>query len=450
MSQVATPPVVPSTTDDANRKRKERAELSGGEPPAKFSKTSEKVVPSVVMVDFGNNPSSQTAQQPQVAEQQPKVQPPPVKQQAKPEQPAQPQQAKPEQQAQPQQQQSQTASNPPPMRVVASRIPWKLLNNRALLKKVLQANRVNQYGAAYVSIDVPTLEAETGMQFNLAPYNHIKIEGPWMRNIFGFSTKTVGNNTSHSCNLDISDAMVDPDVLEFAQFLALFDEVVLELCLKLSLDSDYVQQQVDWMDDCKDEAEDEDGTTKVNVDKMRRKVARYFHGSLRCSNKVRSNRDEFKPITWNKDSQRFVVPNIYWFRTKIKGKKNNDKLMDVAVYADGDPPRRVFYMDEPSLLDARKSFVKPQLEMPALNFVQKEWFATWVTRKVLYRDAAKAAEEAEAADNLADFEGMAGQPVQTSDAELRAIAQREADFLKQQQNVDSVAAQMTVDDDGGF
>ena len=420
--------------DDATRKRKaEDANIE--QPAAKFSKSKTgKVVPSVVLVDMGGASSS-------------------VNDAADAQSQHQAQESAQTQQQQQQQQQPKPAAlmqptSAPMMRREDKRVPWKLLNNRALLKKVLKANKVNQYGAAYVSIDVPTLEAELGMRFNLAPYNHLKIEAPYMRNIFGFSSKTVGTNTSHSCNLDIGDSTVDPDVIEFAQFLALVDEISLEICVKLTLESEYVQKQVDWIEDC--EEVDESGKKTVNMQKLRRKVGRYFHGSLRCSSKVRGDGEKFQPVRWNEETGKYVVPNIYWFRTKIKGKKANEKLMDIAVYCDEDPPRRVFYMDEPSLIEPRKSLVKPQLELPAFNFVQKEWYCTWVTRKVLFKDAAKAVEEAEAADDCADFEGMAGQPMQTSEAELRAIAKREAEFLQQQQNIDSVTSQMTVDDDGGF
>lgn len=410
-----------TTTESASANKRTFAQsndTSAIEPTPKFSKsnTSSKVVPNVVAVDFGSEQTTQAAQQQQQqttgtggAEQ--KVQ--------------------------------KTFATAGSEQAVATSLDYKKINNREALERVLRVQKFNKKNAAYIAVDVRAYKEITGISVKLDQYNHLSVKGPMMANIFGISSRTVQGKTTHSINYGISDCSADTDVLEFANFLALLDNVLIDKCVDLVLESADIRNAVDWVEESKD-----DETGKINKKKLRRKVAKNFNGALRTSKKAMQD-PEFRPVEMVSENKA-NIPDCFWFRTKIRANSSCDQLLDLMCFTDDEPPQMVFYNEIKELYNARETYVKPQLEMPAIYFTQKELWATWVTRKikVQIKNLHAGGDEPQAA--VDDF-GSNGAPVVFSQADCDAVRRQEEALRAQIENGSIIAGQtVTEGDDGGF
>jgi hypothetical protein len=375
--------------DQTNGKRKQRTDDDASESgsKSKFANT-KAAVPRIVMVDMNGDQLPQEAVAPVTA---------PTSE-------------------------TQIAQSPVEKKV-ANKVDWRKINNREILYKLIKTTPLKK-GQAYVSFDVQEYERITGQRVSLGVYNHLKIEGPWMQNIFGISTRTTGTNTTHTINYDIKDCSQDSEVQEFAQFLALCDEIALEHAIKLAQASDEVARDTDWIEDSKKE----DGT--LDEARFRKKVAKNFNGTLRCSAKFAADKEKFAPVRWDDKLQRFVVPDAWFFRSKIRSKKNNDRLLDLTCHTDEQVPQAVFYMSEPALLADHASYCKPQIEFSSISFVGKEFYPTWVTQKFRFRTKEKLNQHANS--DAADYDDMAA-PVHASIENQRKLLEEEKRYLEKVQ-----------------
>lgn len=409
MSNVA----MQSSASSSTTMKREREEDTGFVPPtAKFSKTSNKVVPKVVKVDLDS--------------------PPPASAQAI------------------------AVSVPRQIRTAVPRkVNWRQINNRDILRRLLMApQNMTSKGSAYTRFDTVAYQREFGETIDLSPYQHLKVEGPWMLNIFGLSSREYQGKITHSVCYSTNDASMDAEVTEFAQFLALVDEVTLEHCVRGAVEWEVMQKNQAvklWIETCTDETIDPNtGNTikKINYKRLTNMVSRFFEGALRVSNKVREDKTKFRPVQWNDEAQCYAIPDHFFLKTKVHGKRNNDRLMEVSVFnQDGQP---VFYGAEPALKEERATFVKPQLELPSYNFAQGKFYVTWVTNCFKFKPVQTAAAVAEQCSDTCDFDDQEA-PVIADPSAVAAVRAEEIKFAKS----DPLAA-MAVDGDdygndhGGF
>lgn len=304
-----------------------------------------------------------------------------------------------------------------------NKVDWRKINNRELLFKLIKVTPLKK-GQSYISFDVAQYENLTGQRVNLGQYNHLKVEGPWMQNIFGISSSTQGNGTQHTINYDIKDSSQDSEVHEFAQFVALCDEVALEQCIRMTLACDDPALK-DWVDENK-----ADNNDVIDEAKLRKKVTRFFNGALRCPKTSKTN-PLYKPvpIQYNEASKRYVIPDNYFFRNKIRGKKGNDKALDIVCHTDEPVPRPIFYANEQALFTDHASYCKPQIEFSSICFVQKEFHSIWVTNKFRFRTKKSLNAAANANPDAADYDDMKA-PVHASVEAQRQVQEEERSYLE--------------------
>lgn len=306
---------------------------------------------------------------------------------------------------------------------VYNKVDWRKINNRDTLFKLIKVTPLKK-GQSYISFDVSEYERITGQRVNLGQYNHLKVEGPWMQNIFGISSSTQGNGTQHTINYDIKDTSQDSEVLEFAQFVALCDEIALEQCIKMTVNSDEKTLK-EWVDEIKG-----DNNDVIDEAKLRKRVTRFFNGALRCP-KTSKTDEKYKPvpIQYNAASKRYVIPDNYYFRNKIRGKKGNDKALDIVCHTDEPVPRPVFYANEPALYADHASYCKPQMEFSSICFVGKEFHSIWVTNKFRFRTKKNLNAAANANPHAADYDDMKA-PVHASIEAQRQVQEEEQRYLE--------------------
>lgn len=388
------------------------------DPSPKFSKSnaSNKVVPTVVAVDMGSPVSEQPVPQQQKNEQQEQQQALSFSARVA----------------------ATAATATPKERVVANRLDWKLINNRAALERVLVVQKMvfkpQKGGASYIAVDTAAYKDITGQHVQLGEHNHFKVRGPYMLNIWGISSQEVGGNVSHSVAFDIKDGSKDFEVQEFAQFLALVDDVILSKCVALSINSKEIRDSVQWVDFCKNEENGE-----INVKKLRSVVAKNYQGALRCS-KTSKSKPDFVPVTFASDSDTPIISDAFFFKTKIRGKRNNNNLLDLSCFTVDNKP--VFYGLVKELEEERATYIQADFEMPAINFVGKTFYSTWVTRKIKYQ--LKGGEGEQQEENT----DMDGNIIPQSNLDM--LARQEQEYLANKADGMSDNVPLGADDDGGF
>lgn len=396
----------------AKRAREETTGDGVAQQPAKFSKpAAEKVVPTVVPIDFG---ADESASQPPQTPTQAVVQ---------------------------EVQGSKHGSAQGSERQVATRLDWRLINNREALNALLSLSKFTKKGASYVTVNVAEYARRTGIQVQLDQYNHLAIAGPKMMNIWGIGSRTYQGKTSHKINYSVSDSSQDVEVAEFAQFLALLDDVLLDKSVDRFLESDTIRIAVDWVADCTP-----DPSKGVDRDALRRKIGRFFHGALRCSDKHRIDK-AYKPVTLDANDEA-TVPEAFWFQTKIQPNQACDRMCDITCITDDEKPSVFFYQEKPELMMERATYVTPLLVLPSVNFAQKEMWATWVSKRIKVATIKRRDNggEAEYVDDFGD-----GPATHFSQAACDEVKRQEEEYRKRLENGEEFAAQTVVEDDnGGF
>lgn len=319
-----------------------------------------------------------------------------------------------------------------------TKVDWQLLCDRALLQRLLRAPKnVSAKGAAYISFDIAEYEANGGTAVNLGQYNHIKVETPFMSNLFGISSKCTQGNWAHSINFDVSDSQGDKLVPRFAQFLALMDDVCLDICINLVAECSFFQKEVgEWLRF----SAGADG--KVDMKKLADIVATKFNGALRISQKTKDDKTVTDKTIEVGGDGKYRIPTVFFFKTKIWSKKDNDKLPDIVTYNMSN--QKVYWSTEtaafkikdkdgeeeikPVLAHPRATYVRAQIELPSINWAQKEFHATWVTTKIKYKTRNAVEKTASETDNVADFDDQAA-PVYATAADLERVKREESNAI---------------------
>ena len=242
------------------------------------------------------------------------------------------------------------------------------------------------------------------------------------------------DTVNHSVAFDLKDGSRDPDVQEFVNFQALVDDVLAEKCVSLAITTRQIRGEVEWVDFCKDEK-----TGEINLKKLHAVVKKNFQGALRCSKNAKS-KPEFSPVTFDSETDEPNISDDFFFKSKIRGKRNNSNLMDLACHnPEGEP---VFYGSVPELEGERKTYLQSDFEVPSINYVGKTFYSSWVTRKITYQLKGGVGETAEAETD------MNGNVIPQE--KLDELARQEKEYLARQMNSDIPNQMVVKGDDGEF
>lgn len=378
----------PSTPTTNNKRKLEEENNTIGNP---IGNTSGKIVPRVVAVDFDN-----------VVVQQP-----------------------PQKKAN-----TNSAATPTPLTErsnVGSYLDWKLINNRAAIERVFRVGKMSKgksgVGAsqAFMDVDVLAYKEITGIDVHLGQFNHPKIRGPYMLNIFGLG-KQVQKDTgkaNYTICYDIKDCTMSAEVQLFAQFLAVVDDVLLDQCVKLSLNTSEVRNVIDWVRDSTDEQ-----TGEIKMARLRDKVSRNFNSALRTTKKAKAD-PAFKGVVFDPNN-RNAPPQIgdsFYFKTKVYPKRGNSNLAELSMTTVDD--EMVFYGTVKELGVPRATYLECEYELPGVYWVGKEFHATWVTTRAKFQTVEAANSNAAATD----FNGNA-----LSQDVLDRLEREQMEYLKELEN----------------
>jgi hypothetical protein len=315
-----------------------------------------------------------------------------------------------------------------------TKVDWQLLCDRNLLKRLLQGpSKLPANGTLYLKFDQGAYQAAGGAPANLGEYSHLRIETPYMSNLFGLSSRNTKGKWKHSLVLDVCDSQGDKLVPRFAQFLAMCDDVCLDIC---------VQQYATSSIFAKDAAQSirfASTSGKLDMKELTNMVAPFFNGALRIAKKTREDEtiSEGDKKVEMVDENKYRIPTQFFFNTKIWSKKDNEKLPDIVTYNQDNQivhwssETAAFKMKDkdgeeikPVLSHPRATYVKAQIELNAIYWVQKEFHCSWATDKIKYKNRTHVEKTTSENSHVADFDDQEA-PVYATAADIERVQREE-------------------------